>query len=65
MVRNLTSFYRSRCQDNDLKGAKMLLQALLNQINVLLAEEVYAAQAQDLHCMEYRQVEVIISPNLY
>ena len=49
-------------QAHDLQGANLLLEALLDQIQALLADIVYAAKARLLDRLEEHQVEAVIPP---
>ena len=61
MLGNPTGFHLSPGQAHDLEGAEVLLEALLDQIQ-LLADIAYAAKARLLDRLEQRQVEAVIPP---
>ena len=54
---NPTGFYLNPGLSHDLKGADVLLEALLDQIQALLTEIAYAAKARLLDRLEEHQVE--------
>ena len=59
---NLTGFHLSLGQAHDLQGADVLLVALLDQIETLLANIAYTAKAKLLVRLEEHQVEAVILP---
>ncbi|MEL0221561.1 MAG: transposase, partial [Deltaproteobacteria bacterium] len=56
---NPTGFHLSPGQAHDLQGADVLLEALLDQIEALLADFAYAARARLLDRLERQQVEAV------
>ena len=59
---NPTGFHLSPGQAHDLQGADVLLEALLDQIEALLADIAYAARARLLDRLEQHKVEAVIPP---
>ena len=55
-------FHLSPGPAQDLMGADVLLEALLDQIKALLADIAYAARARLLDRLEEHQVEAVIPP---
>ena len=59
---NPTGFHLSPGQAHDLEGAEVLLAALLDQIQALLADIAYAAKVRLLDRLEQRRVEAVTPP---
>ena len=56
---NPTGFHLSPGQAHELQGANVLLEALLDQIEALLADIAYAARARLMDRLERHQVEAV------